>query len=201
MGLTSHNGLDMVTFKGDSVYAAHDGEVIQAQVSMSAGNSISILSDDLVCTMYFHLQDILVHLGDKVKAGDKIATEGNTGLYTTGTHLHFGLYQFKEPVAGEYSMGFQNGKSYGVVNYNNGYRGAIDSLPYLQTFMEYIIIDNNQYLVYHPMKIAIAIADEIELAKIYGLSGTPTPKTKDYIKDYWDISGVERLRIKNIFNL
>lgn len=202
MGLQSHNGLDMSTFKGDSVYAAHDGEVIQAQVSATTGNAVSILSEDLICTMYFHLQDVLVHLGDKVKAGDKIATEGNTGLYTTGTHLHFGVYQFKEPVAGEYQIGFPNGKAYGVVNYSNGYRGAIDPLPLLtQKTMDYTIIGTEQYLVYEPLKIAFNIGDEQELFKLqqHGLAGTPV--VKQNIDGYLVYPLVDKSRLKDIFGL
>lgn len=38
--------------------------------------------------MYAHLQKQLVKKGEKVKAGEKIALVGSTGL-STGSHLHY----------------------------------------------------------------------------------------------------------------
>jgi murein DD-endopeptidase len=37
---------------------------------------------------YVHLDRIYVKRGDKIKAGDEVATVGNTGM-STGPHLHF----------------------------------------------------------------------------------------------------------------
>ncbi len=36
-----------------------------------------------------HLDKYNVKVGDRVKAGDIIAYSGNTGIQTTGAHLHF----------------------------------------------------------------------------------------------------------------
>ena len=39
-------------------------------------------------TLYAHLSDIDVEVGDKVAQGEKIGEGGRTG-YATGNHLHF----------------------------------------------------------------------------------------------------------------
>lgn len=39
-------------------------------------------------TIYGHLQETLVEVGDTVGAGQQIARSGNTGI-STGPHLHF----------------------------------------------------------------------------------------------------------------
>jgi hypothetical protein len=66
-------------------------------------------------TIYYHLEKVLVKAGDKIKQGQIIGLADNTGKYTTGSHLHFGLKFLK------------NGK---VENYYNGYFGAVDPAPY-----------------------------------------------------------------------
>jgi murein DD-endopeptidase MepM/ murein hydrolase activator NlpD len=41
-----------------------------------------------VKTRYGHLSEIFVHLGDRIRRGDKVAAVGNTGR-STGPHLHY----------------------------------------------------------------------------------------------------------------
>lgn len=55
--------------------------------------------------------------GDNVKAGQLIAYCDNTGQYTTGSHLHFGLKQL-------------DNQNINTLSYDNGYKGAIDPSPY-----------------------------------------------------------------------
>lgn len=104
----SHRGMDFVNDLGGVCYvtAVADGEVIYVQngvegfdsVTYTAGNYVKILHENGTITRYLHLRNgsICVKIGNKVKAGDKLGVEGNTG-YSYGTHLHFDVQ-----VGGEY---------------------------------------------------------------------------------------------------
>lgn len=83
-----HKGTDIAIPEGTPVHAAGDGTVAASNFSSSAGNMIIINHADGVVTKYFHNSQLLVSVGDKVKAGQVIAYSGNTGN-STGPHLHF----------------------------------------------------------------------------------------------------------------
>ena len=95
--LSTHNGVDLIG-TSKTILCAWDG-VVQATRNTytgstrdgSAGNYI-IVQHDGYDTVYYHLakDSILVKKGDKVKAGQAIATMGCTG-HATGVHLHFGI--------------------------------------------------------------------------------------------------------------
>jgi murein DD-endopeptidase MepM/ murein hydrolase activator NlpD len=78
------------------------------------------IDDDKYRHIYWHLKEIKVKAGDIVESGDLIATADNTGIYTTGTHLHRGLYEITRD---------SNGKA-SLINKDNGYGGAIDIQPF-----------------------------------------------------------------------
>ncbi len=83
-----HTGIDIAAPKGTFIRAAFDGEVIVSDNSDIAGNYIRIQSDGNIVTMYAHNQFNFVKAGDKVLAGQVIATMGRTGR-ATGPHIHF----------------------------------------------------------------------------------------------------------------
>jgi murein DD-endopeptidase MepM/ murein hydrolase activator NlpD len=120
-GLKGHNGIDFEAKTGCPVIATHAGVVTFVGTDGDGGKSIELLNEengDGYRTIYYHLKDFMVAKGDEVKAGKLIAHADNTGKYTTGDHLHFGLKRTR------------NGAT---INYDNGYKGAIDPSPY---FME-----------------------------------------------------------------
>lgn len=124
LGMVGHSGLDFATPNGVEVHAAHDGEVLDAYGSDTGGIGVKLINYELgIMTLYFHLSGYKVKKGDKVKAGDVIAHSDNTGKYSTGPHLHFSLYRVNK-IGG------------GILEYNNGYHGAIDPLPYLVEELE-----------------------------------------------------------------
>ena len=96
-----HDGLDWGIACGTPVYAAAPGTIIRAGWRESGwGNQILIdhgihRGVDLV-TSYNHLSRI-VRWGGSVKRGQLIGYSGTTG-YSTGCHLHFGVYEDGTPV-------------------------------------------------------------------------------------------------------
>jgi len=83
-----HEGLDIATPIGQPVYAPSDGTVVFVGVEGGYGKMLVIDHGYGVKTRYGHLSEILVHLGDRVGRGDKVALVGNTGR-STGPHLHY----------------------------------------------------------------------------------------------------------------
>jgi hypothetical protein len=92
---------------GDPVYAVADGRVLLAREGGPGwGNVVILLHAYLqdgarayVQSFYGHVDTILVHAGDKVRRGDKIATVGTAhGRYFA--HLHFEMRNFKTPFIG-----------------------------------------------------------------------------------------------------
>jgi murein DD-endopeptidase MepM/ murein hydrolase activator NlpD len=87
---SSHKGVDWGISLRQSVYAAHDG-VIDAAGWSEAGYGYKIdISGGSYWSRYAHLDQILVSVGQSVRAGDLIAYGNSTGN-STGNHLHFEL--------------------------------------------------------------------------------------------------------------
>lgn len=119
LGLLSHNGLDFKTPIGTPVKSAHEGTLttgIYADGTWWA--KVTNIKTGLM-TVYFHLSKFNIPSGTFVKEGKVIAFSGNSGKYTTGPHLHFGIYEI-------------NGNG-NIKNYSNGYKGAVNPEPYLAT--------------------------------------------------------------------
>jgi murein DD-endopeptidase MepM/ murein hydrolase activator NlpD len=89
---TTHYGLDFANSMGTPIYAAADGEVIEAGPASGFGLWVRIQHDDGTITVYGHMQDFSVKEGQRVRAGEQIARTGNRG-YSTGPHLHFEVHQ------------------------------------------------------------------------------------------------------------
>jgi len=87
--------------RGDTVVSAISGKVTEAAFAPDYGNYVVICGDKNVRTMYAHLDDISVSVGQTVAAGDKIGTAGATGM-VTGPCLSFHVYvsdQAVDPVS------------------------------------------------------------------------------------------------------
>ncbi len=106
---TTHPGIDIVLSKGAAIYAVADGEVTYAADKGGYGNLIELTHEEGYTSRYAHLDQLLVEAGDTVRAGQKIATAGNTGR-TTGVHLHFELHQAGTPIDPSFLM--QSNASY-----------------------------------------------------------------------------------------
>jgi hypothetical protein len=142
--LASHSGYLSVGFNDDS----------------STGIYMKIMSPEVeidgekcyVETVYFHLSRIRVWKNDPqfgaweqrygenyVPAGSVIGYGGNTGRYTTGPHLHFGMRIFKKVK-----------DKFVLQNANNGYGGCVDPMPYFKDDVTYY---NNRLTYYKGKKI------------------------------------------------
>lgn len=83
-----HAGIDMANAIGAPIYAVGDGLVIDAGPTAGYGAWVKIRHSDGTVTLYGHVNSWLVHTGQRVMAGDQVATVGNRGN-STGPHLHF----------------------------------------------------------------------------------------------------------------
>lgn len=110
----AHNGIDMSAGKGSSVTAFADGIVTIAvkncvegnvDCGFGGGNYVEIDHENGYKTKYLHLTNNIVKVGQRVKKGQKIGIEGNTG-YSFGSHLHFEI--------------IKNGVPQNPANYLNG---------------------------------------------------------------------------------
>ena len=83
----AHTGLDIACEEGTAIKAVSIGKVVFAEMNGPYGNLVKIDHGNNVETWYAHCSKIYVKVGQKVKAGDKIAAVGSTGN-STGSHLH-----------------------------------------------------------------------------------------------------------------
>lgn len=83
-----HYGLDICAEYGTPIYAVMPGIVEKAENSPSFGNVLILNHGNNIKTLYAHCKELKVNIGDKIKRGQNIASMGNTGNYSTGTHLH-----------------------------------------------------------------------------------------------------------------
>lgn len=95
-----HNGIDIGINTGTPIYATADGTVQTVTTGCTAGNTkcgsgngnyILLRHANGLYTEYKHLSKLNVSKGDRVSAGQLIASSGNTG-FSGGPHLHYDIY-------------------------------------------------------------------------------------------------------------
>ena len=88
-----HDGIDLASPTGQpgaAILATDGGVIIYAGGKGGYGNYVEIDHGGGTKSWYGHLTSVAVKVGDSVKQGDTIGSEGTTGN-STGVHLHFGL--------------------------------------------------------------------------------------------------------------
>ena len=89
-----HYGLDFAQKKGTPVKAMNNGVVTLAEKDLFyTGATLIFDHGHGVSTLYMHMDEIFVNVGDHVKKGDIIATVGSSGR-STGPHLDVRLNWF-----------------------------------------------------------------------------------------------------------
>ncbi|MBM3683303.1 MAG: hypothetical protein FJW83_01995 [Actinobacteria bacterium] len=92
-----HAGIDLAGDSGDPIGAAKGGEVIFSGWNGGYGYCVIIAHDGGVSSLYAHLLETTVGVGERVRRGDLIGYLGSTGL-STGPHLHFEIRVGGTPV-------------------------------------------------------------------------------------------------------
>lgn len=93
-----HYAVDIVVAKDTPIKATADGIVIFAEWTASTGYVVIIEHSYGLISVYKHNAALTKTQGDLVKAGEVIATAGNTGELSTGPHLHFELWNDGYPI-------------------------------------------------------------------------------------------------------
>ena len=107
----NRNAIDFVMPEGTPVNAARSGKIVGTEASYKAGgydrtlldkaNYVDVLHDDGTVASYVHLKEnsLVVTIGQKVSAGEKLALSGSTG-YSSGPHLHFSVWTLEKSEKG-----------------------------------------------------------------------------------------------------
>ncbi len=103
----SHLGVDISSTPGARIASIYDGTVIFAGFTVENGYVIQVFHPNNMVSIYKHNSQLLKKIGDKVKAGEAIATVGNSGEFSTGPHLHFELWYNGEPLNPEEYISFK----------------------------------------------------------------------------------------------
>jgi murein DD-endopeptidase MepM/ murein hydrolase activator NlpD len=86
-----HTGIDLAAPFGTPVTAAADGVVVAVRNTyVGYGNYVIVAHGGGIMTLYGHLLETDVNVGDRVARGHRVGLEGSSGL-STGPHLHFEL--------------------------------------------------------------------------------------------------------------
>lgn len=154
-----HSGIDIskpanyekTSYEGEPVYASAMGVVlgiVNNNTTKGMGNKVVIAHDmegtglGQTSTVYGHLKDVKVKVGDKVNTNSIIGTVGNTGA-SFGAHLHFEIRLNREKFFPEYAHFYL--EKYANITGNQGYLSkgewsqgwlAINPLTFLEGYSE-----------------------------------------------------------------
>ena len=103
-----HYGTDLRLSTGDSVRSVWDGVVRISKYNYGGyGNYVIVRHHNGLETIYGHLSERLVNVGDEILAGDLLGWGGSTGR-STGPHLHFEVRYKGNAINPAHVFAFQN---------------------------------------------------------------------------------------------
>jgi len=83
-----HQGVDLSAPSGTPIVATAAATVTYVGWRLGDGLTVELRHSGGVSTLYGHCRTALVHVGDRVSGGQRIATVGTSGI-ATGPHVHF----------------------------------------------------------------------------------------------------------------
>ena len=90
-----HYGIDIAAKQGTMITSSGSGTVTMAEDDLYyTGGTIIMDHGHGISTIYSHLKNVMVSVGDKINQGDIIGTVGSTGR-STGPHLDFRINWFQ----------------------------------------------------------------------------------------------------------
>ena len=94
----NHFGLDIAGKMGNLIVAAADGNIVFSGWTYDGGYIVIISHADGFMSFYKHNQSLLKSSGSFVRRGEPIATLGDSGIMSSGPHLHFEIWKDGVPV-------------------------------------------------------------------------------------------------------
>jgi len=88
-----HYGIDIATKADEEFKAVADGTVISSGWTVNSGYVIYVQHTGGMLSVYKHGSELFKKDGDIVLKGEMLGIVGNTGLLSTGPHLHFELWK------------------------------------------------------------------------------------------------------------
>lgn len=174
-----HDGLDLVGITHKDIHAVKSGSVVYADWESSNNHSqgfgqyVAIKETNTNRVWYYgHLSEIKCKVGDTVKVGDIIGTEGTTGR-STGNHLHICVRE-----NGIKGCDLDVSAILGIPNSENGYKN-----PYNDGYEPILNIDTDNISDTELVKLIQKYLNNKYNAELVvdGICGT---KTRSAVKKY-----------------
>ncbi len=96
--VSGHFGIDIASTVGEPVKVVADGVVLNADWTLNFGFVVIVQHARGFVTVYKHTQSPMVEVGDFVQKGAILANVSKSGLISSGSHLHFELWQNGQPI-------------------------------------------------------------------------------------------------------
>ena len=103
-----HRGVDVSVIKDEPIVAAFPGVVTMAKYNKGGyGHYVIVDHENGLQTLYGHLSERLVKIGERVYPGDIVGLAGNSGR-SSGAHLHFEIHYGEINIDPETIVDFPN---------------------------------------------------------------------------------------------
>lgn len=94
---TGHYGVDIATKNNTPFRAIANGTVINQDWTMNFGFVLHVQHTDGIVTVYKHASSLSKSTGNIVLKGDVLGTVGDTGILSSGPHLHMEIWKNGTP--------------------------------------------------------------------------------------------------------